>query len=96
MEKLRGGKGKVDVVFFRSGASMVFPGDEPHALLTKPDVVALGVQVLSCIPPEKLPDGVYEYPYMDATSMAKPHVAGVAALLMAAKPESPVTDIIRH
>jgi subtilisin family serine protease len=30
IEKMRGGK--VDVAFFSSGASLVFPGDEPHAL----------------------------------------------------------------
>jgi len=87
-------RGKFDVAFFSSGASLVFPGQEPNALVTKPDVVAPGTQVYSCIPPEKRPDGTYEYTYMDGTSMATPHVAGVAALLMAAKPEAPVTDII--
>lgn len=88
-------RGKVDVTFFSSGASLVFPGAEPNALVTKPDVVAPGVQVYSCIPPEKRPDGTYEYTYMDGTSMATPHVAGVAALLMSAKPDAPVTDIIQ-
>jgi subtilisin family serine protease len=88
-------RNKIDVAFFSSGASLVFPGAEPNALVTKPDVVAPGVQVFSCIPPEKRPEGVFEYTYMDGTSMATPHVAGVAALLMAAKPEAPVSDIIR-
>jgi len=87
-------RGKVGVAFFSSGASLVFPGDAPHALVTKPDVVAPGVQVYSCIPPEKRSDGTYQYTYMDGTSMATPHVAGVAALLMAAHPDTPVKDII--
>lgn len=86
-------RGKVDVAFFSSGASLVFPGDEP-ALVTKPDVVAPGAQVYSCIPPEKQPDGTYEYAYMDGTSMATPHVAGAAALLMSAKPTAPAADIM--
>ncbi|MGH9834638.1 MAG: S8 family serine peptidase [Blastocatellia bacterium] len=93
VEKVKGGK--YDVAFFSSGASLVFPGDEASALVTKPDVVAPGAQVFSCIPPEKRPDGVFDYSYMNGTSMATPHVAGVAALLMAAKPEAPVTEIIR-
>ncbi len=92
-EKMKGGK--LDIAFFSSGASLVFPGEEPNALVTKPDVVAPGVQVFSCIPPEKKPDGIYEYSYMDGSSMATPHVAGVAALLMAAYPEAPVTQIMQ-
>ncbi len=87
-------RSKVEVAFFSGGASLVFPGQE-DALVTKPDVVAPGVQVYSCIPPEKRPDGTYEYAYLGGTSMATPHVTGVAALLMAAKPEAPATDIMQ-
>jgi subtilisin family serine protease len=89
------GGSRVDVAFFSSGASLVFPGAEPNGLVTKPDVVAPGVQVFSCIPPQKTAGGERRYSYMDGTSMATPHVAGVAALLMAAKPNAPVTDIMQ-
>lgn len=86
---------KLDVAFFSSGASLVFPEHETNKIVTKPDVVAPGVQVYSCIPPTKTPDGTYAYNYMDGTSMATPHVAGVVSLLMAANPTAPVTDIIQ-
>jgi len=92
IEKLKGGR--CDVAFFSGGVSLVFPGEENNLIVTKPDVVAPGAQVFSCIPPEKRPDGVFEYTYMNGTSMATPHVAGAAALLMAAKPEAPVGEII--
>lgn len=95
VEKLPYPSRRVAVTFFSSGASLIFPDQEPTALVVKPDVVAPGAQVFSSIPPEKRPDGTHEYSYMDGTSMATPHVAGVAALLMAAKPEAPVTDIIQ-
>ncbi|WP_225896437.1 S8 family serine peptidase [Amazonocrinis nigriterrae] len=83
----------VDVSFFSSGASLVFPG-QPNPVVTKPDIVAPGTQIYSSIPPTTDEDGTYEYNFMDGTSMATPHVAGVAALLMAANPTAPATDII--
>lgn len=92
VEKIRRGTG---VAAFSSGASLVFPGEQVNSIVTKPDLVAPGVQVYSSIPPQKRPDGVYDYAYFDGTSMATPHVAGVAALLMAAKPEAQVTEIIK-
>jgi subtilisin family serine protease len=88
------GRTRTDVAFFSSGASLVFPGQEPHALVNKPDVVAPGVQVFSTIPPVLRAGGAYFYSYMDGTSMATPHVAGLAALLMSAFPETPVTAIM--
>ena len=44
---------KVEVAAFSSGASLVFPGLEIQALVNKPDLVAPGVQVFSCIPPTR-------------------------------------------
>ena len=83
---------RTDVAFFSSGASLSFPG-AAVPLVTKPDICAPGVQVYSSIPPQQTPSGIYEYTYMDGTSMATPHVAGVAALLMAAKPNAGAADI---
>lgn len=51
-----------------------------------PDIVGPGVDVLSCIPAGK-------YAEMSGTSMATPHIAGLAALLMQASPNATIDDI---
>jgi serine protease AprX len=86
-------RNKIDVAFFSSGASLEFPTQAENKLVTKPDIVAPGVQIYSCIPPTLRPDGAFLYNYMNGTSMAAPHVAGLAALLMAAHPKASVTEI---
>lgn len=86
---------RVEVASYSSGASMVFPSKQEHTIVTKPDLVAPGSQVYSCIPPENRPDGNFNYAFMDGTSMAAPHVSGVAALLMAAHPTVPVRELIQ-
>ena len=85
----------LEIAAFSSGASLVFPGDKKNPLVHRPDVVAPGVQVYSCIPPVKRDEGTFEYNYMDGTSMSTPHVAGCAALLMAARSDAPLAEVVR-
>ena len=91
LEKVRGGH--YQVAFFSSGASLIFPREKPPQI-NKPDVVAPGVQIWSAVPPEERPEGTFMHAYFDGTSMAAPHVSGVAALLMSAKPKATALEIM--
>lgn len=51
-----------------------------------PNLVAPGVAVLSCVPGGN-------YKTMDGSSMATPHIAGLAALLLQAKPTATATEL---
>jgi subtilisin family serine protease len=78
---LGGGGQRPDVLaWFSSG------GPTPVSLLLKPDVTAPGVDVLSSVPPQ-------DFELLDGTSMATPHVAGGAALLMQRHPTWTVEQV---
>jgi len=86
---------KVAVAPFSSGVSLAFPEKQgSERFVTKPDVVAPGAGVLSCVPPQSPSGSDERYMRMDGTSMATPHVAGIAALLMSARPEASAADIM--
>ncbi|MPY80591.1 MAG: S8 family serine peptidase [Actinophytocola sp.] len=78
--------------YFRTGNSNImaeFSGQGPtldKAHLVKPDVVAPGSNVLASIPNDHCDAGSC-WAFMQGTSMAAPHLAGMAAVLRAAHPD---------
>jgi subtilisin family serine protease len=70
-------------------ASFSAPGPTPISLQLKPDVSAPGVDITSSVPANQ----GHLWTTLDGTSMAAPHVAGGAALLMQLHPSWTVAEI---
>ena len=65
-------------------------------LLMKPDLLAPGVSIRSTVPATGQLGDPSRYKYLDGTSMAAPHVAGSAALLLQWKPTQTPSDVKRR
>ncbi|MES9682108.1 S8 family serine peptidase [Gottfriedia acidiceleris] len=79
-------------------ASFSSTGPVTGSLAIKPDVVAPGVDIFSTAPydiwePDNKGDYSYDYQTMSGTSMATPHVAGMAALILSAHPNYKPEDV---
>ena len=64
-------------------------------VIVKPDLVAPGVKVLSCVPPTGRGREPVDWALKDGTSMASAQVAGAVALLRAACPQASAEDVVK-
>jgi subtilisin family serine protease len=77
-----------NIPIFSGGGSISWHNSLGQLLeVHKPDVVAPGVGVYSSLPQGRWGE-------MNGTSMAAPHLAGVASLLIQAKPEAPLSKLM--
>lgn len=100
-------KSNEGTVTFSSFNETVIPGDEVNSSSSrgpsapnfeiKPDVLAPGTNIMSTLPMYQadIPEAIYDYAYgrKTGTSMATPHIAGIAALMKQAHPEWTPYDV---
>jgi minor extracellular serine protease Vpr len=91
--RVRIGRAYEDIVTGRSGVMTSFSSAGPESInhILKPDIAAPGGQILSSTLPEF--SGGSPFAVFDGTSMATPHIAGAAALLVQRHPTWSVQQI---
>ncbi|KAJ4799957.1 Subtilisin-like serine protease [Rhynchospora pubera] len=57
-----------------------------NSFILKPDITGPGVNILAGVPPVKAKEKTYYFDLMSGTSMACPHLSGIAALIKKAHP----------